>query len=178
MSLSEIFDHGVPIPWANFRFNNVSIDGTNNSIVPAPATGGPTGTISRLFAKGTLRITTTAATNTVYTFTLPVTPANPNGAFNLKFVTLFKGGPVGNTNNGFYQETLSYGVTTANALNSHLFYNNINLPVPLGGAFQTNVSQDLSSSLNGVTLGVHNTNAGHTTDVMWYVQVDYFIDNL
>jgi len=27
MSLSEIFDHGEPHPWANFRINNLTIDG-------------------------------------------------------------------------------------------------------------------------------------------------------
>ena len=176
MSLSEIFDHGVPIPWANFRFNNVSIDGTNSSAVPAPATGGgPVGNIVRLSAKGTIRLTGTAAVN-VYTFTLPVTAANPNGAFNVKFVTLFKGGPVGNTNNGLYNESFYCAVDTASVENSS---------GPFGGAFTTigtfttvTVHQTNTFIPNGITLGVQNSNAGHTTDVLWYAQVDYFIDNL
>jgi hypothetical protein len=35
MSLSEIFDHGAPHPWANLRINNLSIDGSisNNTQV-------------------------------------------------------------------------------------------------------------------------------------------------
>jgi hypothetical protein len=28
MSISEIFDHGTPHPWANLRFNNLTLDGT------------------------------------------------------------------------------------------------------------------------------------------------------
>jgi|SRR5580693_10415926 hypothetical protein len=27
MSISEIFDHGTPHPWANLRFNNLTLDG-------------------------------------------------------------------------------------------------------------------------------------------------------
>ncbi len=178
MSLSEIFDHGAVIPWANLRFNNISIDGVQTSIVPAPATGGPTGNITRLIAKGTLRITTTAPNITVYTFSLPVTATNPNGSFCVKFITSFKGGPSGNTNNGFYQETTSYGVSTANGTSTQLFFNNINTNTPFGGIFSSGVSQNLATGFNGLILGVHNTNAGHTTDVLWYVQVDYFVSNL
>lgn len=176
MSLSEIFDHGAIIPWANFRFNNISIDGTNNSNVPAPITGGgPIGTISRLNGKGTVRLTGVGTVN-VFTFTLPVTVANPNGAFNVKFITLFKGGPVGSTNNGLYQETQSYAVATGGTTTASLAFNNINTGI---GTFAiANVNQVISSGLNSITVGVRNVTAAQTTDVMWYAQVDYFITNL
>src|SRR5579872_602181 len=167
MSLSEVFDHGAVIPWANFRFNNVSIDGLQTTIVPSPSTGGPLGNITRLIAKGTLRFTTSPVI--VYTFSLPVTSSNPNGVFNVRFITLFKGGPSGNTNNGFYQETLSYGITTSNVTSTQIAYGNqftnINLFNP--GV----VGQTISAGSNGFILGVHNDNVGHTTDVMWYVEV-------
>ncbi len=177
MSLSEIFDHGAVIPWANFRFNNIAIDGTNNSSVTAPATGGPTGTISRLAAKGTVRLTSTGTVN-VYTFTLPVTVANPNGAFNVKFVTLFKGGPVGSTNNGIYQETLSYAVTTAGSTTASTIFSNVGMGSAIGTFTNATVNQVVTSGVNSLTFGVRNTTASQTTDVMWYAQVDYFIDNL
>jgi len=31
MSLVEVFDHGTPHPWANFRINNLTVDGAINT---------------------------------------------------------------------------------------------------------------------------------------------------
>lgn len=42
MSISEIFDHGAPHPWANLRINNLTVDGSLN--IPSE-----TGTLSITF---------------------------------------------------------------------------------------------------------------------------------
>ena len=175
MSLSEVFDHGTVIPWANFRFNNVSIDSSSNSIVPAPSTGGPSGTISILNASGTIRLTTTAAQN-VYTFTLPVTAANPNGAFNIRFITLFKGGATGSTNNGLYQESQSYALAAGGTVTANVGFQNINTAI--GSFTVANVNQVINIGVNSITFGVRNSVASQTTDVLWYAQVNYFITNI
>jgi len=167
MSLSEVFDHGAVIPWANFRFNNVSIDGTNNTIVSPPPTGGASGTISRLTSKGTTILSTTTPVN-VYTFTLPVTTSNPNGTFRVTFTTLFKGGA-----NGLFQQTEAYGVSTAgNTVVSNLFVNIFNV-------IGTNTfGQNATVNTNTLSFTVTNTNATQIANVLWYAQVDYFITNI
>jgi hypothetical protein len=162
MSLSECFDHGVPIPWANMRFNNVDIDGilTNKD---------PTNSYNQIVsAKGTI----TSPLNTlvpVFLYTLPISPEG--GCFLANFIMTAKGGPTGSTNNWMVQQAL-YMITLTNAgvaTNRGIVGADNNLPV----GFAPGIVGENITILPGniVQFGVQNSAAGQTTAYSWSVTV-------
>jgi hypothetical protein len=162
MSLSECFDHGVPIPWANMRFNNVDIDGilTNKD---------PTNSYNQIVsAKGTI----TSPLNTlvpVFLYTLPTSPEG--GCFLANFIMTAKGGPTGSTNNWIVQQAL-YMITLTNAGvatdQGIIGANNVH---PVG--FAPGIVGENITILPGniVQFGVQNSAAGQTTAYSWSVTV-------
>jgi|SRR5580693_4619908 hypothetical protein len=69
MSLSEIFDHGSPHPWANLRPNNVTVDGTllssnvtNFPVIPASPHTITVGTTPTFYQKLSGTVTSNATT--------------------------------------------------------------------------------------------------------------------
>jgi hypothetical protein len=164
MSLSEVFNHGVPIPWANVRFNNVTLDGQLISPTPAP-TPGASGLTTTY--QGSLRVTVTTPV-VFFTYVLPNAPINSSTV--IRCTTIFKGGPVGSTNNAFAQDTASLYVCTNNVVLSHLnFVNNATNP-PIGFGMGT-VGQVPALVGQTITLAALNNQGGQTTDIIWYVEV-------
>lgn len=169
MSLSETFNHGAIIPWANMRYNNLTLDGSISQPSLPDSVGGAIGNSITPIARGVVRLSSTSSV-IVYSFALPNSPNN--GAFVFGFNTLMKGGPPGNTNNMFYQHTESIAVIT----------NNIAIISPyIGviGTVQTGtigftlgvVNQSVALSSLSVIFSVQNTAVGQTTDVFWEVTV-------
>jgi hypothetical protein len=151
MSLSETFDHGVPIPWANMRFNNVDIDGTTTN--------------SRIFQiQGTASFSDTA-THTIYSYTLPTTN---NGTFSFIYKLLAKGGPSGSTANAFYQRTYSLVQITSGVTSSALNYTNSFAIIGFPG---NSIGENTTVVGNVVNFTAANMNAGQTTNYAWQITV-------
>lgn len=166
MSLSETFDHGAIIPWANMRYNTLTVDGSISQPSLPGSIGGAIGNSITPIARGVLRLSSTSSV-IVYSFDLPNSPNN--GAFDLGFNVLMKGGPPGNTNNMFYQHTESIAVITNNIAVA-TFYTIANQYAVIGFVAGV-VDQSVTLVGQTVNFSVQNSAAGQTTDVYWEVIV-------
>lgn len=159
MSLSEVFDHGAAIPWANMRFNNLTLDGNESKVIAqnGPISGGTTE------ARGSLRVQNTV-NNLVYVYNLPNMPLN--GAVLFKFTIIAKGGPPGLTNNALSREVWYLYQVTNNVVTN--FQNMLNVVAPLGFAVLS-ITQTVTNIGNAVQFQVANLAPGQTTDFMWFI---------
>lgn len=156
MSLCEIFDHGVPIPWANLRCNNLTVDGE--------LINGPTGGVQTFDGK-LLNVSDTLSHN-VFTYNLPSSPLN--GAFRFVFTVVAKGGPPGNLANAMMQSMTALVQITNNIITSLL--NLDNMPHFIG--FGAGAVGGLISNVGGtVIFSVTNTVAGQSTSYLWQVVI-------
>jgi|SRR5271154_1587066 len=156
MSLSETFDHGVPIPWANMRFNNVTIDGDFLQ----------TGSDTRA---GTLTPVNDTLTHVVYTLPLPTTH---NAGFVIYYTLMGKGGPIANPNGVFGQTSESLVQTTGGVVSSALQLHNA---FDFIGFVPNTIGQSITVVGNNVNFGVFNSVAGQTVSFSWNLKI-FFVN--
>jgi hypothetical protein len=151
MSLSETFNHGAVIPWANMRFNNVNIDGdiTNDSFYTHNV--------------GPVTFTDTAV-HILYSLTMPTTT---NAVYCFETTVLVKGGVPPATNKSFYQQYTTITQITGGVSTSAMV-SNIN-----AGIIYTTGETGVNNTLVGnvVNFGVYSTIVGDTTEYTWSLKI-------
>jgi len=159
MSLSETLNHGAIIPWANMRFNNLTLDGT--MIQNWPVGGLFTGQSTTTY--GLIRINNVAF-NTVYSYSMQTTPNNNAVLFKFGFVC--KGGVPGASNNALSREVWCIYQSTNNVVTGlNNFFN-------AGGAIgfaPASINQNVSNVGFSIQFQLQNNAAGQITDFLWYV---------
>lgn len=143
MSLSEVFDHGVPIPWANLRNNNLNLDGTFS-------TGG------KLSVLYTHNVTFSNTAQNIY-LTIPIIN---NSVFEINIIAIAYT-TIGFLGAGCYSkfnEVLSF------VGGSLLFSNTIeNTTTPFGYSGAMPIGALITTTPISIECKVENTNPGNTT---------------
>lgn len=164
MSISELFDHGAPHPWANLRLNNVTVDG-NEIMNTAPNPISPVrGKISNF--SGTLR-TTAPGPNTVFTYPFLSSPPQ-NTSVTVFFGFIVKGGPPGLTNNTLTREVRQlWQLSGGGIVSTGLFVVD---EVTIGFVL-ADIAENIGSLGQSLVFQLNNTVAGQTADWVWYLKV-------
>jgi len=152
MSLSECLDHSVPIPWANMRFNDVTLDG--NLLITGT---GKSSTGDGLITTYTNGLVTNNTSPTTY-LTIPIT--NTNSVYQVTIIAIAYT-TVGALGAGVYSEINSvYSIVGGVLTYSVIAKPVINVPIGYGTIPGANIIP------SGIELicQVQNTNAGQTTD--------------